>query len=66
MEYSDVGDGEDKCKKKNVFTILTPDRTYFIQAAGDAEMKEWVSTLQGIADHCLKRRQVDFADVALK
>jgi hypothetical protein len=49
-----------------VFTILTPDRTYFIQAANDAEMNEWMTTLRAITDLAQNRRQVDFADSALR
>ena len=58
--------GEDRLKKKNVFTILTPDRTYFIQAQSEAEMADWMQVLKAIVDVAQKRREIDFADSQLR
>jgi hypothetical protein len=66
LDAADVQFGEDKIKKKSCFTILTPDRTYFIQAGNDAEMHEWLVTLKAITDEKQNRRPIDFADSALR
>ena len=66
IDSADIQCGEDKLKRKHVFTVLTPERTYFIQAANTAEMNDWMATLQRIADLAQKRRMVDFADSKLK
>lgn len=58
--------GEDKLKRKLVFSILTPDRSYFIQAASEDEMAEWIDALQRITDKAQNRRIVDFADSKLR
>jgi hypothetical protein len=65
LDGASIASGEDKLKKKLVFTLLTPDRTYFIQATSEAEMQDWMATLQNITDQAQKRRRVDFADPKL-
>lgn len=66
LDAADIQFGEDKIKRKNVFTILTPNRTYFIQANSEQEMTEWMNTLQAITDLAQKRREVDYADSLLR
>lgn len=66
LDAADIQYGEDKLKRKYVFCILTPDRTYFIQASGDAEIQDWMQALKRITDACQKRRMVDYADPRLR
>ena len=66
LDGADIASGEDKLKRKSVFTILTPDRTYFIQCTSDGEMRDWMATLRKVTDKAQQRRIVDFADAKLK
>jgi len=67
LEGADVSSAsEDKLKKKLVVSVITPDRTYFIQATSEAELSEWLTTLRRITDLAHKRRMVDFADPKLQ
>jgi len=66
VDSADIQLGEERVKRKYVFTILTPDRSYFIQANNEAEMNEWMAALLSITDESQKRRQVDFSDSRLR
>jgi RAC serine/threonine-protein kinase len=53
-------------KKKNVFQINTPDRTYYLQADSEKERDSWISALNSIRDQISKNPAPSSAQVTAK
>jgi hypothetical protein len=66
LDTCDITLGEERSKKKFSFALITPDRTYFFQAANEADLIEWITVLNDIITKLQKRRILDYSDHSLR
>lgn len=62
--FSDCTNAEVKTDRKFCFSILTLERTYFLQASTAQEMKDWMSAIQSVIDATTPREAINFREVA--